>query len=62
MELQKISTELRELTFDQVSNINGGESAWYWIGLGIGSIGRSLKIAVSKIDHDPNHMSSWIDK
>ena len=37
MELKKISSELQELTFEQGSGINGGESAWYWIAYGIGA-------------------------
>jgi hypothetical protein len=37
MELQKISAEMQELSFDEASSINGGESAWYWLGYAIGA-------------------------
>jgi hypothetical protein len=37
MELKKFSSELQELTFEQASGINGGESLWYWIAYGVGA-------------------------
>ncbi|TAG30377.1 MAG: hypothetical protein EAZ13_04045 [Sphingobacteriia bacterium] len=59
MELKKINTELRELTFDQASNINGGESGWYWVSLGIGATGRAICKFLNAV-HDtckqPDHL------
>jgi hypothetical protein len=38
MELQKISSEMQELSFDEASTINGGESAWYWVAYGVSAV------------------------
>lgn len=37
MKLQKFNSDLQELTIDESSKINGGESIWYWISYGIGT-------------------------
>lgn len=37
MELKKIDSALQELSFAQSIDINGGESAWYWICYGVGT-------------------------
>ena len=37
MELQKISSEIQELSFEEALTINGGESLWYWIAYGVGA-------------------------
>ena len=39
MELQKLSSKLQELSFQEATQINGGgESIWYWVAYGIGSV------------------------
>jgi len=42
METQKFSSDLQELTFEQASGINGGESLWYWVAYGIGASARGV--------------------
>ena len=42
MKLQKFSSELQELTFEQASDINGGETLWYWIAYVAGGIVHGL--------------------
>ncbi len=42
MELQKFSSNLQELTFEQASGINGGESLWYWVAYGVGAGARAV--------------------
>jgi hypothetical protein len=38
MKLQKFSLSLQELTFEQASEVNGGESFWYWPAYIVGGI------------------------
>ena len=35
-------TEFIELTPEEILETNGGESAWYWLSYGIGSVGRGV--------------------
>lgn len=42
MDLQKFSSELQELTFEQANELSGGESLWYWIAYGVGAAGRGI--------------------
>ncbi len=37
MMLQKFESDLQELTIEESSEINGGESVWYWVAYGIGA-------------------------
>ena len=38
--------DLKELSADETLMTDGGESLWYWIAYGIGSIGRSYTNAM----------------
>lgn len=49
MELQKFSSELQELTFEQASGINGGESLWYWIAYGVGTAAHAVGTAAHAV-------------
>ncbi len=40
MKINISNSNLRELNLNEVSAINGGESLWYWVAYGVGSIGR----------------------
>lgn len=40
MKINISNSNLRELSLNEVSAINGGESLWYWVAYGIGSLGR----------------------
>lgn len=40
MEFTISNNNLRELSSKEASSINGGESLWYWVAYGIGSLGR----------------------
>ena len=42
MQLQKFSSELQELTFEQAKAVNGGESLWYWGFYIVGAIAHGL--------------------
>lgn len=42
MELKKICSNLQELTFEEASGINGGETLWYWIAYVAGAVAHGL--------------------
>ncbi len=36
---------VEELTLNEIVEYNGGESLWYWIAYGVGSVGRGVAYA-----------------
>ena len=38
MEFKGYCQSLQELSFEESTQINGGESAWYWIAYGVGLV------------------------
>jgi hypothetical protein len=44
--MKKMESGLEDLSSEEMAGIAGGESIFYWIGYGIGSIGRIITQAV----------------
>lgn len=40
LELNKVNGDLQILSSKEMQEINAGESGWYWVGYGVGSVGR----------------------
>ena len=49
MKLENFSNDLRELSILECNEINGGESAWYWLALGVGAGVRAVKDVTDSI-------------
>ncbi|MCF0255821.1 MAG: hypothetical protein HUK10_05995 [Bacteroides heparinolyticus] len=39
---------VEELTLNEIIECNGGESLWYWVAYGVGSVGRGVKYVWDK--------------
>jgi hypothetical protein len=60
MKSEKFDLEnLKELSSDEASSINGGESAWYWVAYGIGSVGRGVAYVWNEISRDPEYYAQY---
>ncbi len=58
MELKNFSSELQPLTFEQANEINGGETAWYWIFYVIGGTMRGVSDDLHNASHNKYHQSA----
>lgn len=60
MKLGKIDSSLRELAFEEAIGINGGESLWYWVAVGVGGVVKGFKTlsdgAWAGSQDGPNHI------
>ena len=48
-----IDENLKELSFEEASTINGGESLWYWVAYGAGAVAREVKDTVDFATENP---------
>ncbi len=58
MKLQKFSSALQELSFEEASGINGGETLWYWIAYVAGGITHGLVNDLRAASNGTYHQSA----
>ncbi|MBT1705314.1 hypothetical protein [Chryseosolibacter indicus] len=47
---------MEELSSEEASSTNGGESLWYWVAYGVGAIGRGMEAFRSGAAYSSEHM------
>ncbi len=52
--------QLEALSLTEMNEITGGESLWYWIAYGVGSIGRGVAYVWNECARDPVYYQTYM--